>query len=51
MYSDASSNGLGCVLVQEGRVIGYASQQLKTHERNYLTHDYEFAAVMFALKF
>ncbi|KAG8498972.1 hypothetical protein CXB51_005381 [Gossypium anomalum] len=50
VYSDASLNGLGCVLMQSGKVIAYASQQLKPHERNYLTHDLELAAVIFALK-
>ncbi|KAA3473412.1 DNA/RNA polymerases superfamily protein [Gossypium australe] len=50
VYSDASLNGLGCVLMQEGKVIAYASRQLKPHENNYLTHDLELAAVVFALK-
>ncbi|KAJ6839083.1 uncharacterized protein M6B38_316420 [Iris pallida] len=50
IYSDASGKGLGCVLMQHGRVIAYASRQLKTHERNYPTHDLELAAVVFALK-
>ncbi|KAJ6808834.1 uncharacterized protein M6B38_165845 [Iris pallida] len=50
LYSDASGKGLGCVLMQHGRVIAYASRQLKTHERNYPTHDLELAAVVFALK-
>jgi len=51
VYSDASSNGLGCVLMQEGCVIAYASRQLKkTHEQNYPTHDLELAAIVFALK-
>jgi len=50
VYSVASRNGLGCVLMQKGHVIAYASQQLKTHERNYLTHDLDQAAVVFALK-
>ncbi|KAG8497069.1 hypothetical protein CXB51_008359 [Gossypium anomalum] len=49
-YSDASLNGLGCVLIQEGKVVAYASRQLKPHERNYPTHDLELAAVVFALK-
>ena len=50
VYSDASRNGLGCVLIQEGKVVAYASRQLKPHERNYPTHDLELAAVVFALK-
>ena len=50
IYSDASLNGLGCVLMQEGKVVAYASRQLKTHERNYPTHDLEMAAIVFALK-
>ena len=50
IYSDASKLGLGCVLMQHGRVIAYASQQLQIHERNYPTHDLELAAVIFALK-
>ncbi|KAK8700519.1 hypothetical protein V6N13_018914 [Hibiscus sabdariffa] len=50
VYSDASYVGLGCVLMQEGRVVAYASRQLKTHEKNYPTHDIELAAVVFALK-
>ncbi|KAK8976607.1 hypothetical protein V6N11_057207 [Hibiscus sabdariffa] len=50
VYSDASHSGLGCVLMQEGRVIAYASRQLRPHELNYPTHDLELAAVVFALK-
>jgi hypothetical protein len=50
IYSDASHKGLGCVLMQQGKVIAYASRQLKTYERNYPTHDLELAAVVFALK-
>ncbi|KAI3754880.1 hypothetical protein L1987_54672 [Smallanthus sonchifolius] len=42
--------GLGCVLMQRGRVIAYASRKLKIHEANYPTHDLELAAVVFALK-
>lgn len=41
---------LGCVLMQEGRVIAYASRQLKRHEEHYPTHDLELAAVVHALK-
>ena len=50
LYSDASSIGLGCVLMQDGKVVAYASRQLKQHEQNYPTHDLELAAVVFALK-
>ena len=50
VYSDASRQGLGCVLMQNDRVIAYASRQLKKHEENYPTHDLELAAIVFALK-
>ncbi|KAA3469597.1 Retrotransposable element Tf2 [Gossypium australe] len=50
VYSDASLNGLGCVLMQKGKVIAYASRQLKPHEKNYPTHDLELAAIVFAPK-
>ena len=50
MYSDASRIGLGCALMQDGKVVAYASRQLKPHEHNYPTHDLELAAVLFALK-
>jgi len=50
IYCDASRQGLGCVLMQEGHVIAYASRQLRKHEQNYPTHDLELAAVVHALK-
>jgi len=50
VYSDASKRGLGCVLMQHGCVIAYASRQLKSHEVNYPVHDLELVAVVFALK-
>ena len=50
VYSDASRQGLGCVLMQNDRVIVYASRQLKNHEENYPTHDLELAVVVFAFK-
>jgi hypothetical protein len=50
VYCDASSTGLGCVLMQDNRVIAYASRALRPHEQNYPTHDLELAAVVHALK-
>ncbi|GJR40523.1 retrotransposon protein, putative, ty3-gypsy subclass [Tanacetum coccineum] len=50
IYSDASKKGLGCVLMQHGKVIAYASRQLKPYKVNYPTHDLELAVVVFALK-
>nr|GFA45402.1 reverse transcriptase domain-containing protein [Tanacetum cinerariifolium] len=50
VYCDASNKGLGAVLMQREKVIFYASRQLKIHERNYTTHDWELGAVVFALK-
>ncbi|GJT19402.1 putative reverse transcriptase domain-containing protein [Tanacetum coccineum] len=50
VYCDASGIGLGCVLMQRGKVISYASRQLKIHEKNYTTYDLELGAVVFAFK-
>jgi ribonuclease HI len=50
VYCDASGIGLGCVLMQNNRVIAYASRALRNHEQNYPTHDLELAAVIHALK-
>ncbi|GJX17100.1 reverse transcriptase domain-containing protein [Tanacetum coccineum] len=50
VYCGALGLGLGCVLIQRGKVIAYASRQLKIHEKNYTTHDLELGAVVFALK-
>ncbi|GJZ53624.1 putative reverse transcriptase domain-containing protein, partial [Tanacetum coccineum] len=50
VYYDASSLGLGCVLMQRGKVIAYASRQLKIHEKNYTNYDLELGAIVFALK-
>ena len=50
IYSDASKVGLSTVLMQNGKVVAYASRQLKDHEKYYSTHDLEMAAMVFALK-
>jgi hypothetical protein len=50
VYCDASGSGLGCVSMQEGRVIAYASRQLRRHEEHYPTHDLELATIVHALK-
>ncbi|WMV33039.1 hypothetical protein MTR67_026424 [Solanum verrucosum] len=50
VYCDASPVGLGCVLMQRGKVIAYASSQLKVHEKNYPTYDLELTEVVFSLK-
>ena len=50
VYCDISLLGLGCVLMQHGKVITYALSQLKVHEKNYPTHDIKLAAIFFALK-
>ena len=50
VYYDASGRGLRCVLMQNQNVVAYASRQLKPHEVNYLSHDLELVAVVFALK-
>ena len=50
IFSDASLNGLGCVLMQEGKVVAYSLRKLKPHEKNYPTRDLELAAILFILK-
>jgi hypothetical protein len=50
IYCDSSHRGLGCILMQEGQAVCYASPQLRKHEENYPTHDLELAAVVHALK-
>jgi hypothetical protein len=50
VFCNASKNGLGCVLMQDRRVIAYASRQLRKHEVNYPTHDLDLASVVHALK-
>jgi hypothetical protein len=50
IYCDASGQGLGCVLMQDGHVVSYASRQLRKHEEKYQTCDLELAATVHALK-
>jgi hypothetical protein len=50
IYCDASGQGLGCVLMQDGHVVAYASRQLRKHEEKYPTYDLELAAIVHALK-
>jgi glutaredoxin-related protein len=50
VYCDDSRLGLSCVLMQEGKVVAYASRQLKKHKENYLTRNLELAAVVHTLK-
>ena len=47
--TDASRQGLGDVLMQEGGVIAYASRKLKPHEDNYPTHDLELVVLKLSL--
>jgi hypothetical protein len=50
MYCDASSTGIGGVLMQDGHAIAYALRQLRRHEEHYPTHDLELLAVVHTLK-
>ena len=50
VYCDASKDGLGCVMMQAGKVVAYDSRKLKNHEQNYPTHDMELEAIVFTLK-
>ena len=49
-FSDVLLNGLGCVLMQESKVVAYAFRQLKLHEKNYPSHDFELVVIVFTLK-
>jgi hypothetical protein len=50
IYCDASGQGIGCVLMQDGHVVAYASRQLRKPEEKYLTHNLELATVVHTLK-
>jgi hypothetical protein len=50
IYCRESGEGLGCVLMQDGHMVAYASRQLRKHEVNYLTHDLELATIVHALR-
>jgi hypothetical protein len=50
IYCDPSGQRLGCVLMQDGHVVAYASRQVRKHEVHYLTHDLELATVVHAIK-
>jgi hypothetical protein len=50
IYCDESGQGLGCVLMQDGHMVAYASRQLRKHEVHYLTYDLELVVVVHALK-
>jgi hypothetical protein len=50
VYCDAFDSGVGFVLMQDNRVIAYASRALRPHEQNYPAHDLELAAVVHAVK-
>jgi hypothetical protein len=50
LCTDASNEGLGGVLMQDGRVIAYISRKLRRHEENYATHDLELLAIVYSLR-
>jgi hypothetical protein len=50
IYYDTSDQGLGCVLLQDGHAVAYASRQLRKTEEKYPTHDLELAAIVHAMK-
>jgi hypothetical protein len=50
IYCDASGQGLGCVLMQDGHLVAYASRKLRKHKEKYQTHDMELGAMVQALK-
>jgi hypothetical protein len=50
IYYDASGQGVGYLLMQDGHVVVYASRKLRKHEEHYPTHDLELATVVHALK-
>lgn len=50
LYTDASKEGLGAVLMQDRKVVAYISRKLKDHKQNYPTYYLDLAAIVFAVK-
>ena len=50
LWGQSVKSGMSQVLMQHGRMIVYASHQVKDFEKNYPTYDLELATVVFALK-
>jgi hypothetical protein len=50
IFCDASGQGLGCVLMQDGPMVAYASRQLRKREEHYPTPDLKLAIVVHALQ-
>jgi hypothetical protein len=48
--TDASKEGLGGVLMQANQVIAYISRRLRRHDENYVTHDLDLLAIVYALR-
>ena len=49
VFTDASKEGVGVVLSQEGKVVAYESRKLKEHEQIYSAYDLELTTVVHAL--
>jgi hypothetical protein len=51
VFTDASKEGLGRVLMQDDQVIAYILRKLRSHEENYAMHDLELLDIVYALIF
>lgn len=49
IHTDASKNGLGCCMLQEGRPVYFASRSLTPTEQNYAQIEIEFLGIIFAV--